>query len=1513
MAAYFRERFGAPTLAQRMAWPAIRSGRDTLVAAPTGSGKTLAAFLVSLDDLIRRPVPSKPALHTLYVSPLRALSHDIHRSLELPLRDLQRLFVQAARPFPPIDVGVRTSDTPPARRRAMATKPPHILVTTPESLLLMMLAPRMRPALASVRRVIVDELHALLPTKRGALLALCLELLDELAGRRVQRIGLSATIRPLEEAARFLTGTRQPGAEVVDAGARRTMDLQVILPAATFPSAPEGTIWPSIARRLVDLIESHRSTLVFVNNRRQAERLTHLVNELAGRRLALTHHGSMARASRLYVEQALKAGELKAVVATATLELGIDVGFIDLVVHVESPPEVSQGLQRVGRSGHAVHASAKGRILPKHPSDLLEAAACARAIARFDIEPLAPVRQPADVLAQFVAGAATIRPWREPELLALVRRTASFSGISEEMWHEVLGLLAGETPGRPDVPVRPRIAWDRRDGAIRGIDATRTVLYANAGTIPDRGTYPVYLSGTDVRLGELDEEFVYETRRGDVFWLGMGAWRVEAIRPDRVLVSRASGVVAKVPFWRGEGLSRSSHLGRHVATLLEELEPLLAAGQEAAGRARIRQECHADDDAAGALVDYLTRQLRACGTLPGRHRVVVESFPDELGDRRLAIHSPLGRRLNQAWALAQIAWARRHLGLELDTAVADDGILLRLPGEYLLEDASPLVALEGEDPESLIDAELPGTHLVAQLFREAAGRALLITRPHRRRRLPLWQQRLRAADLMLLQSAHGQRPGVLVREALREARQDVLDVTAMAALVRAIRTGEVEVRTVTLPAPSPFAASLLFQFTATFLYEPDAPKAERQAAVLMGTAPQALQEAAAGGSLPRLLHPDAIREVSRRRAFPPWLRQRPPRSLEEMDEWLRHAGDVSDDELAAMLGHEQWPTAREWLERLAEQGRVTHEGGLWIHEGILPLLQAARREEGPEAQDAARMLLERKALAGGPLDAEAVARRYGLSLPLVERALMELVASGDLVHGVLEEGGPARFVATPALVEIRRLTLIRARQLSEPISLAAFLRFLAARHGLVPREGQPAALFPSGTALAPDAAAEAARRLMGWAAPYRDWLRALFPVRLGARAPQLLAAAVAAGRLGWLRVPASPRAGAGGEPKLQGAGPLLWTVFPRAELPLVAALFGTVSRAEALDPGDRALLEALGGGGSWFPWELAGRLGLPEPAIRDGLTRLVRQGLASAEAMALVERLGAERLPAPQLLESRPRPLGPAGYRALGRRMREAARERARLAALRSRQAAVSMAGDLDTIRFYGVLPLPDGPSPASAWARALMERYGVVARELHRQEGVPLPWAHVAQALEQQEARGVVVRGYFVEGLSGEQFAPKELVDVLREWHEPRSETMWAASLRDPVLLPLHFGAPPEWWPPGPRAEGAWCVLADGVPVLLVQVASGSLWFAPGASPQTLVRAARLFLERLTATGQGRRLVVRSIQGRPVGEARKSGEAAWLKDAGFIEGPQTLEHWLDPFSGGRPTELHGTSTECGP
>lgn len=1585
---WFAGRFGEPTAAQALAWPAIRSGADTLVVAPTGSGKTLAAMLASIDELWRAWEASEPGglrIHTLYVSPLRALSHDVHRSLEQPLAELEGLAREDGRSWPGIEVGVRTADTPPARRRAMARRPPHILVTTPESLFLLLVSPSMRVALASVRRVVVDELHSLAPTKRGAHLALSLELLEELAGHPVQRVGLSATQRPPEVMAAFLAGRRAPQVRLIALDGRREMDLAVLSP---LDDAEDRTVWPAVVRRLQELVESRRSTLIFVNNRRQAERLTHELNAAAGGRVAATHHGSLGRPARLEVERALKAGELRAVVATSSLELGIDVGAVDLVVQVGSPREVARGVQRFGRSGHRPGERATGRIIPTHPAELLESAALSWAMREFDLEPVRLPAAPADVLAQHVVAAALLREWHEEEFLEVVRRAASYADISREKLRRVLRLVAGGgAPGR-GLRVRPLVEWDPGTGRFRAAPAARAALVAGAGTIPDRGTYPVVLRGSSVQLGELDEEFVFESRPGDVFWLGNSAWRMELLRPDRVEVSRAGPGPARIPFWHGEMPGRSAHLAGRVGQLLEAAERALTGppAQAAAFGRWLQEGCGLEPAAARSLQDYLTRQLQACGSLPGRRRAVVELFADEAGDVRVAVHSPWGMPVHRAWGLAMVAWARQAWGLEPDFLAADDGILLRFPAGAPL-DVRSLVTLAGEDPADLVRRQLPGSQLVARLFREAAGRALLLPRP-RGRRVPLWQQRLKAADLMLEAARQGPDGplAVLLEEAVQEALEQVLDLPTLASLVEKLREGQVDLHVVFNRLPSPFASSLLFAFTAEYLYQPDAPKTERRAALLMGDPDEALREAARSAGLWTVIDPEVAREAAEELALPPSLRNRPLLGPDDVDEWLRAAGDLTEAEMRRRVPDALEDRIPAWLAELERQGRalrwqpapasrqVGAAQALWVHAELAGLYRSAlsgqavrgwdeaagaslEADPGDEAE-ALAALLERRARWMGPFGPAELARRYGLRPETVEAALGLLEARGVLLRGQLDPREEPVWLDLEVARILRRRTRVRARQLAEPVPAEVFARFLLSWHGVLRQEreaGEAGGAPPLETAEAAPGAAGAAgqlRRLTGAFLEPLDLLGPVVAARLGRHYRRRLEAALRSGEIAWTRRPAPD-------------GRLPVTLLARDLAPEVAALIeearapvavglrlaaeGTAgtdpARPNGPAPGERPdaprggpwppagevadeLERVLAAGGAWFAGELARRLGRDEAVVRQCLAQLVAAGrVASEDPVGLWEatlrsRPGASlaaRLTeghTPSWLAGLPalRPRGPRAYRRLPRRVRRALRERvvsrvAEAAGVGAR-ARIGAAGagpsglaSAPEGRFWLLRAAGDPPHPSEAWARLLLERYGVVSREVARADGCPLPWAHVAAALERMQATGLALQGFFVEGLSPDQFALPAALEELRRHHRPDRSAMPGASpsagevhvlsAHDPAMALGRILPPPPWWPA--RTGGALVAAVDGHPVLLVRPSSGGLWWDPAwfgeTGPQGRQRVLDALVNFLATLWPGRRLVLRRIQDAPV--ADRPEEAGWLAEAGFLRGPRTLERWL--------------------
>src|SRR5215217_7620373 len=836
---WFEGAFAAPTQAQVGAWDALAQDQDVLVVAPTGSGKTLAAFLSAIDRLATAPpVAERERLRVLYISPLKALAADIERNLRAPLAGLRAAAAGQDLPLPDITVGMRTGDTPADARRRFQSHPPDILITTPESLFLL-LTSRAREALAHVDTVIVDEVHSVVATKRGAHLALSLERLDELLERPARRIGLSATVRPLDEVARFLGGQRP--VTVVAPPSEKDFDLSVVAvslkikaigEAAEDPASgsasgvpDRSSIWPHINERLVELIRAHRSTIVFANSRRLAERLCANLNELAETELARAHHGSVSREQRTEIEEDLKAGRLPAVVATSSLELGIDMGAVDLVIQVESPSSVASGLQRIGRAGHQVGAVSRGIVFPKFRGDLVESAVVVERMQAGAIEAMRYPRNPLDVLAQQIVAMVAMDDWTIDDLEALVRRAAPFAELPRSALDSVLDMLSGRYPSDEFAELRPRLNWDRVEGRLVGRPGAQRLAVTSGGTIPDRGLFGVFLVGERAtRVGELDEEMVYESRVGEVFTLGASSWRIEDITHDRVLVSPAPGQPGKLPFWHGDMLGRPVELGRALGAFMRELGALTPEAR----RERLRA-AGLDDFAAGNLAAYLDSQREATGVLPDDRTIVVERFRDELGDWRVCVHSPFGAQVHAPWSQAIEARVRERLGLEVQTMYTDDGVVVRLP-EVDEAPAAESILFDADEIEDLVVGEVGGSALFASRFRECAARALLLPRRRPDRRTPLWQQRQRSAGLLQVASKYGSFPVVL--ETMRECLQDVFDLPGLKELMAQVASRQVRVVEVDTPFPSPFASSLQFGYVAAFMYEGDTPLAERRAQAL---------------------------------------------------------------------------------------------------------------------------------------------------------------------------------------------------------------------------------------------------------------------------------------------------------------------------------------------------------------------------------------------------------------------------------------------------------------------------------------------------------------------------------------------------------------------------------------------------------------------------------------------------------------------------------------------------------
>jgi len=1064
---WFERTFDAPTPAQEQGWPAIASGKNTLIQAPTGSGKTLAAFLWALD----RAQPGE-GTQVLYVSPLKALNYDVERNLRGPLAGIGSQ----------LSVAVRTGDTPAKERAAMLKHPPDILITTPESLFLM-LTSRARETLRKVRFVIVDEVHAVAGSKRGAHLALSLERLQRLTAEPFQRIGLSATQRPMEEIGRFVSGDRPT--ELIDAGRAKQLDLRVVVPLEDMREPGEGSsIWPSIYPALLELVQEHRSTILFVNNRRLAERLALRLNELAEREIARAHHGSLAREQRVEVEELLKKGEIPVLVATSSLELGIDMGAVDLVIQVESPKSVARGLQRIGRAGHRLDEASKGRIFPKFRADLLESAVVVQRMREGLIEETQIPRNPLDVLAQQVVAICAEEEIGVDELYELVRRAYPFRDLSRQQLENVLDMLAGRYPSEEFSELRPRITWDRVRGVVRGREGARRLAVTNAGTIPDRGLFGVHLVNGGGRVGELDEEMVYEARAGQTFLLGASTWRIEEITRDRVLVSPAPGIPGAVPFWKGEGVGRPYELGEAIGKAARELVAL----DDERARTRLRDDHALDERAAENLLVYLREQEAATGALPSDRTVVVERFRDEIGDWRLCVLTPFGGRVHAPWALALAARLRESLGLEVNSIWSDDGIALHLPDA---ESPPPLddVLISPEELEDLVIAEVGGTALFGARFRENAARALLIPRRRPGQRTPLWQQRLKAQGLLQVARRYADFPVVL--ETYRECLQDVFDLPALKSLLGALRQRRIDLVEVETPSASPYASSLLFDYVATYMYEDDTPLAERRAQAL-ALDRDLLKELLGQEELRDLIDPRALGQVEGE------LRGE-PHSVDQLHDLLLRRGDLRPGEYDETLAAELEDERRALRIRVAGEHRLiaAEDAGRYRDAvGAMPPagLPDAYLEGG---DDPLGWILRRFARGRGPFTTAELAARYGLSSADAEEKLATL----GLVRGELRPGGTEREWSDPdVLRRLRRASLAALRKEIEPAEPAALGRFLPAWQGIDRRATLREALVP----------------LQGISLPVGLWESDILPRRVPRYEPAQLDQLTASGEVVWV-------------------------------------------------------------------------------------------------------------------------------------------------------------------------------------------------------------------------------------------------------------------------------------------------------------------------------------------------------------------------------------------------------------
>jgi len=1590
--AWFEHTLGQPTPPQQQGWPAIQRGDHTLILAPTGSGKTLSAFLWGIDRLLsselrgargdveqvsalqetrvkgrkvtkRRnsPLATRPSLRLIYISPLKALNNDIERNLRVPLAGIASIARERGEELPAISVAVRSGDTPSRERQAMVRKPPHILITTPESLYILLTSPAGREMFRTVETVIVDEIHTLAGSKRGVHLALSLERLQQIAAQPVQRIGLSATIRPLDEVARYLGGAAWQGegedrrltarpVTIVDAGYRKPLDLRVESVVDDFRDLAGDSIWPHVMPRVVDLIEQHRTTLIFVNNRRLAERAADWINEVRGAREEIgglgegeierggetgrggegatagpdptrfsqlaprnsqglyeggvakgigmfgagrgthadpirAHHGSMSKETRLALEQALKAGTLPALVGTSSLELGIDIGAVDLVVQLQSPKSVAQGLQRVGRAGHLVGQTSRGRIFPTHREDIMEAAAVAGGMLAGEVEPLHTPRNSLDILAQQIVAMVSVEPWAVDALYDLIRGAYPYADLTLRAYTAVLEMLSGRYPSQAHRELRPRLVWDRVNHQLAALPGARLLALTNGGTISDRGAFSAYLADGKTKLGELDEEFVYETRLGDTLLLGSQVWRVIELTDDKVIVADAPCATPRMPFWRGDFPWRPYELGERVGAfrraVAERLDAVKTALDWADYRdlrsaaeatpvqdllAWLRADYALDEASAWHVIDYVAGQLDHAGAISSDRSILVELFDDALGDQRLVVQSPFGGKVNGLWGLALAAALSERTGVEVEVQSNDDGILFRFPeaeGDIPLD---IVTAVGADEARERILAELPNSAVFGAQFRQNAARALLLP-GQRGKRTPFWLQRLRAKDLLQLVRRFEDFP--IVAETYRDCLEEVMDWPHLEQILRRIQRGDIQVTAVESLTPSPVAQSLLWDFVSVYMYEWDAPKADRQLQTL-SVSRDLLQDLLQDVNLADLLRPEAVSEVHQR------LQHTAPaahvRTAEELALLFQTLGDLSTQEIAERAAVD--PAA--WIGNLAGRQRIAQIDiptahrveARWVAAEYIEEYQAAfpepddilpwkenLQESAQSASsafhspdEARRHILLRYLAHAGPVTLDAVRARYDFPAAWLQAELDQLVAQREAAHGRFTpqqpEGAAAEFVDRRTLEQMHRRTLTILRHEVRPVPFPVYADFVARWQHL-----HPATRLSGGGALLRVLQQLRAAPVVG-----RIWERDVLPLRLDRYDSAELAALCQSGEVVW--------AGSGGVDPRRGRIRFFFRGEGNVYLEPPPDDLASMS-AEA-----QTVYAFLKSEGALFQMELAEGAGLNEGALETALLDLVMAGLVTNDALAVLRRLvafGAPR-PAPQRalssleaqlaerLGSRQERIG--GFRRPARSELQAAKRRVQQRLEQSAPAPVVQTGRWALVHRFGVLgkALP-AHERTTLQARQLLARHGVVTHASLDDEFGAWEWGALYREFQRLEMRGEVRRGFFVQGLAGVQFALPEVVEELRALagQGEAAGDLVVMNACDPANL---YGAASESAPQTAtgaplsfaRIPSSWLVLERGLPALLVEDGGGRVTTMAHARDDLVRRALEAWLTHVAA-----------------------------------------------------------------
>jgi ATP-dependent Lhr-like helicase len=1403
---WFEDTFGSPTPPQALGWPKIDRGENVLLLAPTGSGKTLAAFFKCLDFLYRKLLSGEIQEHggvqVLYISPLKALNNDIYKNLQQPLNGIVEAGNTMGLFMPQITTAVRTGDTPQSERQRMRRKPPHILITTPESLFLM-LSSQAREILTSVKFVIVDEIHTLFPTKRGCHLALSLERLQNLAGQRpFQRIGLSATVNPLKEVGQFLVGCGRQ-CTIVNAGGRKDYDLQIELPLPDLTLLPEKSVWPPLYKKLYALIKEHKTTLVFVNNRRQAERIAVNLNQLAGEEIARTHHGSIAREMRLESEDLLKAGKIPCMVATSSLELGIDVGHIDLVVQIESPKEVARGIQRVGRAGHVVGLPSKARIIPKTRLDLLESLVMLSAVKESAIEPCHAPQNALDVLAQQLVAMTTEGKWSSWSMYAVCKGAHNYAQLKWEDFERTLTMLAGVYQSDQAIDLRPRLYWDRLDDVVSMDSYGKRLVYSNGGTIPNRGYYGVYLGEGGPRLGELDEEFVYERRLGDRFLLGTAAWRIEELRQDRVIVSKARGQGPNIPFWKGETLGRSYAFGERLGAFLAEAESHLRSFHEFHTWLNQRMQVE-DQEISQNLFRLLQRQKASTGRLPSNTVLVSEEFLDEMGDWHICLHSPYGTKLHTLLALRMKEQVQSRTGIQVEAVPEDNGILFHAPGSQkppILDWAALLTPDLGDRIAELISP----TSLFGITFRHIAQRSLVMAlAAYGKKRTPLWLSRLKATDLL---QVVGKLPNFpLVMETYREILQDYFSVGDLEDFLTNLIQGKISIHAVRTQTPSPFARGHLFSFVGTQMYGDGAPVANDKK--LFGMEADALQEVL-GERLFALLREDAVSAVEARLQGRDALVYRP--TLERAQYWLERMGDITWDEVESYFPDNHGPI-RELLEELLRGGKLVEVGGL--------LVASLHREEyGPSRAQALRSILLRYARCHGPFSLAQLAQRYEVEPEDLTRHLLQLKE-----EGLLSQGAEDSWCSPQVLRDIRTLALNKDRHEVKTLDAATFSIFLGSWQGI---HGEGPGLH---------GVLDQLREL--WL-PLARLETHILPARMGAGlkgayAPAQLDQLLGSGLLSW-------RAKLVGREvflRFESGLPQDATVLPSwVNCPHYAEDF--LADAQ-LSPAEKTILDMLQKQGALNLIQLGQALEQGLSSLWVHLSALFLKGLISNDTLGPLRLL--------MKVDKNPQK------------------------SLRSLIES-SVLGQMG--RFFLLPPRRD--VTALGKVEMLLDRYGVVTREMAVAEA--LSWGDLYPILDYLENIGEVKRGYFVDGLSGIQFARAQTVPILQQTlFDPG--LWWVLPKEDPAHPGRFFNL---------EKAGAFTVFRGGQPVITAEKRQLSLEILAALTEEELEHGLLLLMRSLYFVYPDQKITVGQINQVPVA---KCPELNALKRLGFELGYKEIVLW---------------------